>query len=335
MQAPSTIAVLTMGGTIGMAPQEPGGPVLPTVDLGSVIRDRLELDPAAYRLEHREICRSSSSALTFAQLREALVQARRAVEAGATGVVISQGTDSIEETAWFWHLHWDNAAPLVVTGAMRHGSQPGFDGLANLTAAVTVAAAPAFRRLGCLVVMNDEVHLAARVRKTHTISTGAFRSPNGGPIGFLVEGAPTVPAVTGSWRDVPFATCDDYDDLTVAVALVTLGTGVRIVEGLGAVSDGLVVAGLGGGHVPPVAAEPLGALAQRIPVVLCSRVEGGPALTKTYGYDGSEVHLLRLGLIPGGHLGPAKSAVLLRVLLAQRASRADIAAAFAAAGSRP
>src|SRR5882757_2422086 len=110
------------------------------------------------------------------------------IDAGARGVVVTQGTDTIEETAFFLDTSVLDGAPVVVTGAMRNPSLAGADGPANLLAAVHVAAAPTSRGLGTLVVMADQVHAARRVRKAHTTSTAAFTSPDTGPIGYVVEG---------------------------------------------------------------------------------------------------------------------------------------------------
>ncbi len=106
-----------------------------------------------------------------------------AVTDGVAGVVVTQGTNTIEETSFVLDLLWDRKEPMVLTGAMRHPDLPGADGPANLLASAVVAASPLARDLGCLVIFNDEVHLPLFVRKTHTTNPATFRSPLTGPIG--------------------------------------------------------------------------------------------------------------------------------------------------------
>src|SRR5262249_37369809 len=104
------------------------------------------------------------------------------------GIVITHGTDTLEEVAFALDLLWEPDTPVVITGAMRNASLPSPDGRANVLASAATATAPDARGLGVLVVMNDEIHAARHVRKTHTASLAAFRSPTVGPIGYVTEG---------------------------------------------------------------------------------------------------------------------------------------------------
>ena len=116
------------------------------------------------------------ASLRFDDLLDVLAAARSEVDAGAAGIVVTQGTDTIEESAYFLDLIWDRAEPLVVTGAMRHPEQAGADGPANLLASVVVATSAPARGRGVLVVLNDEIHAARQVRKTDSNALDAFTS---------------------------------------------------------------------------------------------------------------------------------------------------------------
>src|SRR5882757_2266741 len=177
------------------------------------------------------------------------------------GVVITQGTDTIEESAYLLDIGYAGAAPIVVTGAMRNPTMAGADGPANLLAAIQVAASPHARDLGCLVVFADEIHAARRVRKTHATSTGTFRSPNGGPLGHVAEGHPTF------FSRLDHRTVVPPGDRPAKVGLVTLAMDDdgEVLSLLADRVDGLVIAGYGAGHVPNGLVDRIASLAQRLP----------------------------------------------------------------------
>jgi L-asparaginase len=280
-------------------------------------------------------------------------------------VVVVQGTDTIEESAFLLDLLHDGDAPVVVTGAMRNPTQPGADGPANLAAAVRVAASPAARGLGCLVVLADEIHAARWVRKTHTSSVAAFTSPFTGPVGGVAEDhvtiatrpvrhpalpiptPPTRPAslaavgagpataagpATNAGAATPAGSARTTGPAVglprVGLYTVTLGDGGQALGAFAGAHDGLVVAGFGVGHVPAAMVPVLAELAGRMPVVLASRTGAGAVHTGTYGFAGSERDLVSRGLIPAGHLDPYKARLLLHVLLATT-GRDGIAESFA------
>jgi L-asparaginase len=245
--------------------------------------------------------------------------------------VVTQGTDPIEETAYYLDLHHRRDEPLVVTGAMRNPTLAGADGPANLLAAIQTAADLAARQRGCLVVFADEIHAAARVRKTHATSLTTFQSPVGGPLGYVVEGRPRFVAEAADRVVVGKATPGTGTTPRVALVTTTLGDDESVLDGIAERCDGLVVAGFGVGHVPEAMVEPLEALAAQMPVVLASRTGAGPVLARTYGFPGSESDLQARRLIPAGFLHPYKARVLLYALLAAGRSRAEVSAAFALA----
>jgi L-asparaginase len=329
-----TVALFTLGGTIAMAGRgdAPGGTAgvvarLTAADLVSAVPQL-----AGVPLDVHDVHAVPSADLTFGQVLAVVDAADAAVGRGATGVVVTQGTDTLEECAYLVDLVWPHPEPFVLTGAMRNPTLAGPDGPANLLAAVRVAAAPAARDLGALVLLDDQVHAARFVRKAHSTATGAFTSPDTGPIGHVVEGAARIlvtPPRHAAMRPPDPAA---LDACRVALHTCTLDDDGMALAGLAGTHQGLVVAGYGVGHVPGRLAPVLGELATRIPVVLASRTGAGPVLTGTYGAIGSETDLLRRGLIGAGLLHPYRARVLLRLLLAAGADRDGIAAAFAQHG---
>ncbi|MEU8619905.1 asparaginase [Streptomyces sp. NPDC048623] len=320
------VTVFTLGGTIsargGDAARMTGAEVL--AELGVV--------PEDVDVELRDFRRVPSSSLSFEDLAALADEVAAAVAAGS-GVVVVQGTDTLEETAFLLDLLCTTDQPIAVTGAMRRPDQPGADGPANLASALAVAADPGCRGLGVLVVLADEIHAARFAHKAHTTSVATFASPGAGPLGAVVEGEPRIllrPVV-------PARACPLRLDPAVRVALLTLSLGDRgeLLDGLADRYDGLVVAAFGAGHVPTWLVEPLAALAERIPVVLASRTGAGATLSHTYRGPGSEYDLLHRGLIPAGPLTPVKARLLLHTLLSSGAKgpagydRPRISAVFA------
>ncbi|MFM9367499.1 asparaginase [Streptomyces sp. Da 82-17] len=331
-----TVALFTLGGTIAMAgagteqsgpgADQPGGTVVARLTGADLTAAVPGLD---IPLDVHDTRAVPSADLTFRQLLDLVEQASRAVRAGARGVVVTQGTDTLEESAFLVDLVWPHPEPFVLTGAMRNPTLAGPDGPANLLAAARVAAADEARDLGALVVLNDEIHAARSVRKAHATSTAAFTSPDTGPLGHVIEGVPRV--LTRPPRCTPL-TPGPGAPARVALHTVTLDDDGHALTRLGDGDGvrGLVVAGFGVGHVPGELAPVLGGLAERMPVVLASRTGGGSVLRHTYGARGSETDLQRRGLINAGLLDPYKARVLLRLLLTtEGATTKDIAEEFA------
>jgi L-asparaginase len=268
-----------------------------------------------------------STSITFADIVSLRDEITRRVADGAAGVVVTQGTDTIEETAFALDLLWPRVEPIVITGAMRSPALPGADGGGNLLAAVQVVANPQARGLGALVVLDGEIHAARFVAKTHTSSLSAFRSRPLGPLGWLSEGRPVI-AVRPMGRmhlDVP----SDASIPRVALIRVALDDDGRILAALPSLGfAGAVIEGFGGGHVTPPMVPLLKRLVAQMPVVLASRTGSGEVLSRTYRYPGSEIELLDLGLVRAGALNGPKSRVLLSLCLAAGMSRARIADAF-------
>jgi len=322
----TTIEIHFLGGTIGYAGANGDEPVRLSGE--ALLTGVPGLGRLDVTLDVRAAEPVPSASLTFAQLTRLAQDAKESCATGtADAVVVVQGTDTLEESAYLLDLLWDRPEPVVLTGAMRNPTLAGADGPANLLAAITVAAESRFRELGALVVLADEVHAARSVRKVHTSRPHAFASPEGGPLGVVAEGN----AVLLHRPAAPRVTLRPTGPLTAKVPLLTVGLDEdpAVATALAGVADGLVVAALGGGHVPEALAERLGDLAGALPVVLASRVGAGRVLSSTYRSPGSETDLLGRGLIWSGDLGPVKARVLTITALAS--GDGEVSAAFAVA----
>src|SRR6516165_481857 len=306
------VAVFGLGGTIAMTHAPDGGvsPALSAADLLSAVPGLSGIEAELRTVDFR---RKPGASVSFTDLFELAGAIYGALRDGCAGVVITQGTDTIEEVAYALDLMLSGDAPVVVTGAMRNPTMAGADGPANILAAARVALSRDARGLGCLVAMNDQIHAARWVQKTHTGSTAAFASPGHGPLGEVVEGHVRLPA--GLRRRSPALRPDPAREVRVGVATIVLGDDGSLIETIGAHVDALVVAAFGVGHVPAGVVPVLAGLAEHIPVVLASRIGAGPVHDSTYGFPGSERDLLARGLINAGYLDPLKARILLHLLI--------------------
>lgn len=309
-----SVLILTTGGTIASRPQ---APTLPGRELVAAV-PALE-DHARIRVE--EFSRIGSSAMTPDHW---LRLARRVGRAFATdsalaGVVITHGTDSMEETAYFLHLTVGDARPVVLTGAMRSAGSLSADGPANLLQAVRVAAAPAARGMGTLVVLNGEIHGARAVQKMNNLRLDAFESPGTGALGFadpdtvLFHSSPT--------RHRPGRPAFDLSgvDALPRVVLVSDYTGAdgsALEAGLREGVDGVVVSGFAGGRLSPATGSAVLELARgAVAVAIASRVPGGRILERSVAGEDGPVPMTEAGLVAARDLPPWKARVLLTLAL--------------------
>lgn len=322
------LLVLSLGGTITMLPQAAGGiaPSLGAADLVAAVPALAELAV----IEAESPARLPSPSLAPAHLVAVAARIEEAFAQGIDGAVVVQGTDTIEESAFLLDLLVSGDKPVVMTGAMRGADAPGADGPANLLAAARVATSAQARGQGALVVLNYDIHAARYVQKSHTTLPSAFASPMLGAIGAVAEGharffarmarMPCFPAAAGPPPPVALLRWAMGDDGRMLGALPELGYAGAVIEGMGA------------GHVPADAAEVVGALARRMPVVLATRSAAGPVFTDTYGYPGGEIDLIRRGVIPAGLLSGLKARLLLGLALRGGGGHAAAQAAFAPYG---
>lgn len=322
------VLLLSLGGTIFMRQDESGRRAAPDASTGADLARTL-ID--GVQVTHEEVDNVGSPSVRPVHLARVLRRAREAVDAGAAGVVLTHGTDTLEESAFLLNRYWDRDAPLVLTGAMRPANAPGADGPANLRDAVRTAAAPTARGLGVLAVFDALVHLADRVSKTSSRSIDAFASEPSGPVA-LVDELDVRLLYAPLARSARLAGELPAELPRVPTLLAGLGEDLALLDVLpGTAVDGLVVAGVGMGHVAADAVPRLRALREAgAPVVIATRTASGGTSDRHYDYPGSEVDLIANGAVMAGALPPAKARLLLQVLLADGADADRIREEFAA-----
>jgi L-asparaginase len=303
------VRVLAAGGTIGMSGGADGAN--PALDAAGLLATVPGLD-GQYGLEGETVANLPSAHLTLADQLRICRSARDAARRGI-GVVVTHGTDTLEETAILCDVIHDAEAPIVFTGAIRAASAPGADGPANLVDAVSVARSEEAKGMGVLVVFGGEIHHARCARKTDTTSLTAFSSPQTGPLGRVTEGHPSF------WSRVPRNQPLDPPalDRRVLVVPTTAGDDGSLARAaLATEPDGIVIGTLGAGHLHPDLLQLWAEASERIPVVAYCRPERGVVLNSTYGYAGSERELRESRIIPAAFLSPQAARMKLLACLA-------------------
>jgi L-asparaginase len=307
------VTVLAAGGTISSVEGASGEPgATPALDAAALVAAL----PGALSVEARTLRSVNGPQLTN---DDALALARAAVaetERGR-GVVLTSGTDTIEEVAVLCDaLASPDPAhpPIVVTGAIRPADAPGADGPANILDAIVAAASPHTAGFGGLVCFAGELHAARSVRKVDSTAPQAFASPRSGPIARIAEGAIEVFArpVRGPQLPIP-----ETLELRIPIVTTWLGDdGGLLRAALATGPDGLVLAGLGGGHLPPRTLAALRERREGLPVAFVVRPGRGHLLRSTYGFEGSERDVLATGVIEAAALSAPAARMLLLAALA-------------------
>ena len=235
-----------------------------------------------------------------------------AVKEGYDGVVVTHGTDTLEETAYYLELTLDIKIPVVVTGAMRSSNEIGADGLANLRSSLVVSTDDESRDKGVLVVMNDEVHTATYVTKTHTTNVATFQTPTFGPIGLVSKNNVIYFQKLIKEEHYEVNTTEKKVYLLKAYA----GMDEKLINAvcdLGA--DGLVIEALGAGNLPPQTVSAVrNCIKKSIPVVFVSRAFNG-VTQDVYDYEGGGKRFQQDGVIFTTGLSGQKARIKLMILL--------------------
>ena len=242
----------------------------------------------------------------------ALYQKIKEEAANYDGVVITHGTDTLEETAYFLDTMEIPRIPIVLTGAMRSSNELGSDGVYNYLSALRVASDDKATDKGVLVVMNDEIHAAKYVTKTHTTNVSTFQTPTHGPLGLIMK-----------QEILYFKTAEprvrfDLDRIEGLVPIITVYAGMtdELLDMLDWDKvDGLIIQAFGAGNIPKETAQKLESLFHKgIPVALVSRCFNGIA-EPVYAYQGGGVQLQKAGVLFVKELNAQKARLKLLIAL--------------------
>lgn len=229
-----------------------------------------------------------------------------------TGVVVTHGTDTLEETAYFLDLTISSEKPVVVTGSMRNSSELGYDGPANLSASICTVISKEARNRGVLVVLNGEINCASEVTKSNTMSLGTFKSPEFGPIG-IVDNNEAI-----FYRGRINRQHIEVNELQTRVDLIKCAAGMdsKLIDFcVDQGARGIVIEAMGRGNIPPAMLEGIeNAIKRQVAVVLVSRCYEG-RVYGTYGYEGGGKGLRNLGVIFGEHMPGQKARIKLMLAL--------------------
>jgi L-asparaginase len=308
----NTVVFFFTGGTISMKHDAARGGAVPALSGEEILAH----DPELRRLGAVEVVNFSRLAgpqVTPRHMWELSEQIRQQLERPeVSGVVVTHGTDTLEETAFFLDLRHRSPKPVIVIGAMRNASELSYDGPANVRAAMRVAMDEGSRGQGVFVMLNETIHAAAYATKMDTQAIETFQSPVFGPLGIVDQDRVFFARVLKFRQTVDTARVEERVDLFQMYA----GADGRFIDAareLGA--KGIVIEGTGRGNVPPMTLEAIQrAIDAGLPVLIATRCAQGRVLD-TYAYEGSGRDLRNRGVIFAGNLTGPKARILLMLAL--------------------
>ncbi|MFL5616649.1 MAG: asparaginase [Gemmatimonadaceae bacterium] len=309
------IVLLFTGGTISMRTDSSAGGAVPALSG----RDILALAPSIVQIADIEVVDFGAHPGPHMTM-ERMWALRNIIDeqlarSDVQGVVVTHGTDSLEESAYLVARSLAATKPIVFTGAMRTASDLGWDGPANLGAAVRVAASDDASSFGVLVAMCDRVFSALDVTKAHTHTIDAFESPGLGPLG-VVDDDQVI--FRRALPEIPPPICATELAGPVDIVYSWAGADSRLLDASRRDALGVIVAGMGRGNVPPAMIDGIDRWhAERKPVVIASRVQRG-RVGRTYGYPGGARRLHDRGAILAGSRRPQQARIDLMLALGAR-----------------
>ncbi|HVV09528.1 asparaginase [Amycolatopsis sp.] len=308
----SRVVVISTGGTIASRAGS-NGASLASDDAGALLA-RLPFD-VGVPVEGRDVLCVGSYLLTPPDMAGIVWAIRAALaDESVLGVVVTHGTDTMEETAFLAELTHDDDRPVVFTGAQLPADAPDTDGPRNLADAIAVAASPAARGRGVLIAFGGSVFGARGTRKTHTVAANAFATPDAGPLGYVRQGEVTFIA---SPERFPALDLEDLNGVRVDIVAFYPGADTAALDAvIAAGAAGIVLEATGAGNGNLALRDAVARLtAAGVVVALSTRVHAGP-VAGLYG-NGGGADLVEAGAIPTGVLRPSQARILLTALIAR------------------
>jgi len=321
------IQLISTGGTIAMGWDDSSGGAVQKLGAEGLLQGMPLLDGIA-RIEATNFCSKPgphilpSDVFEMSKVISSLFRSKK-----ADGVVITHGTDTIEETAYALDLLLDSDNPVVVTGAMRNTSLLSADGPSNMFNSILTAVSDDSYGMGTMVVFNNEVHLARDVTKASATQLNTFRSPLFGPVGFLYADKVQFVRGSGPRETIP------AENVSSQVELIkfTQGMSKFLFEAVkDPLVDGIIIEAAGVGHVSvTVASEIKELIDMGKPVVVTSRCYEGLVLGNAYAFEGSEKYLQDIGVIFAPGLSGQKARIKLILTLGYTRNMDQIRSIFA------
>lgn len=319
------VAIIFTGGTISMKVDKRLAAAIPAMSSSEIMSMVTNIDKVA-DIEVINYGKYPSPHITPTHMKEVSNLIKDlVVRPDIDGVVVTHGTDSLEETAFYIDLNVDTPKPIVLVAAMRNSSELGYDGPSNISSAICTAISEQSRGKGVLVVLNNEVNSAGEVTKTHTMSLDTFKSPEFGPLG-IVDNDEVI-----YYRNMTKHHHIETDTFCKDVYLVKTVAGMNsdILDFyLSKGAKGVVIEAMGRGNIPPDMMSGFKKLIENdVKVVVVSRCHKG-RVYDSYGYEGGGKMLRDLGAIFGGSLNGPKARIKLMLALSSTDDHDEIKKIF-------
>ncbi|MGL5439294.1 MAG: asparaginase [Filifactoraceae bacterium] len=319
------VAIIFTGGTISMTVDEKIGAAVPTLNAEQILSMASNIDTIAdiEIIEYSEVPGPHITTEMLFEIRDIIFQLSKREE--INGIIVTHGTDSLEESAYFLDLTLNISKPVVLVGAMRNSSELGYDGSANLSSAICTAISPHSINRGVLVVLNNEVNLAKEVTKTNTLSLNTFQSSHGA-IGiidtneFVLHRRGNIQREYIDTRKVEpnVFLIKSYLDMDSSLLDFCINSNAK----------GIVIEAMGRGNLPPkIVLSVERAIKRNIAVVIVSRCPSG-RVRASYGYYGGGKMLEDMGVIFADELSGPKARLKLMLLLSTTSDLEEIKLKF-------